>query len=135
MNSKDISTALKTRLAGLSPSPDVNWPNVNSDPGEVPRFEVVFSSRVTTDPALKGGSIHREEGIMRVIICTAHGTGEDAGLDYLDDLRGLFPKGQRISITGGVVTITAEPTADGPAFPDDTTYRLPVAIRYSATAT
>lgn len=135
MNSKDVSNGLKARLAGMSPRPDGAWPNVDFDPGTVPRFEVSFSARVTDDPTLKGGTIHRETGTMRVIVCTELGAGEDAGLDYLDDIRALFPKGQRFTITGGEIVILAEPTADAAAFPDDTSYRLPVAIRYHAAAT
>lgn len=135
MNSKDVSGAMNARLAGMSGAPSIAWPGVNFDPGVVPRFEVVFSSRQIDDPTLKGGSLHRETGTMRVIVCTALGAGDNAGLDYLDAIRARFPKGLRFSITGGEITIMAEPTPDRGAFPDDTSYRLPVAIRYVARAT
>lgn len=135
MNTKDVSGALNSRLAGMAGAPFIAWPGVDFDPGIVPRFEVQFPSRVTDDPTIKGGSVHREEGTMRLIVCTELGTGEVAGLDYLDAIRARFPKGLRIVFTGGVITIMAEPTADAGAFPDDTAYRLPVAIRYHARAT
>jgi len=135
MNSKDIANALKARLAGMAGAPSIAWPGVDFDPGTVPRFEVAFPSRETDDPTIKGGTIHREQGTMRVIVCTELGRGEDAGLDYLDAIRARFPKGLRIAITGGRITIMAEPTADAAAFLDDTSYRLPVAFRYHAAAT
>jgi len=135
MRSRDVVNGLKARLSGMSGAPAIAWPGVNFDAGTVPRFEVAFSSRVTEDLSLKGGTIHRERGTMRVTICTPHGEGEDAGNDYLDDLRARFPKGLRFSIAGGEITITAEPTPDAAAFPDDYSYRLPVAIRYHAAAT
>jgi len=132
MNSKDVVNGLKARLAGMPGAPSIAWPGVDFDPGTVPRWEVVFSSRVVEDIGLKGGDIHRERGTMRVIICTPHGEGEDAANDYLDDLRARFPKGERFNITGGKIVITDEPTPDAAAFPDDYSYRLPVAIRYHA---
>lgn len=135
MNTKDISNALLDRLAGLSPGAPVHSPGFDFDPGVVPRFEVTFPSREKDDASLKGGTIDREDGRMRVVICTELGRGEDAGLNFLDGIRALLPKGQRITITGGVITITADPTADTASFPDDTAYRLPVLIRYHAKAT
>lgn len=135
MKSRDVVNGLKARLSGMSGVPAIAWPGVHFDAGTVPRFEVAFSSRVTEDLSLKGSTIHRERGIMRVVICTPHGEGEDVANDYLDALRARFAKGVRFAVTGGEITITAEPTPDAAAFPDDYSYRLPVAIRYHAAAT
>ena len=70
---------------------------------------------------------------MRVVVCTPLGEGEDAGLDYFDDLRGVFAKGVSFAVAGGSITVVAEPTC-GSSFADDTSYRLPVAIQYYAVA-
>jgi hypothetical protein len=133
MNRKDISNALKAKLATGNLASEA-WPNINFDTSTLPRLEVVFSSRINDDESLNG-DIDREVGTMNIVICTEKGLGEDAGLDIYDAIRLLMPKTLRLVILSGVVTITQAPSADVAAYPDDTAYRLPVALRYAATAT
>jgi hypothetical protein len=134
MITKDISNALKERIAALSTRPDTHWPNVGTDPATIPRFEVSIL-RTQSDPSLKGNGIQREEGSFNIVICTQKGSGEDEGLDYLDIIRGLFPNGLQIAITGGSIQILSEPTQDAIGFPDDTVFRLPASFGYVANAT
>ena len=135
MNSKDISNAIKARLLAISPAPEISWPNVEFNPGVVPRWEVTIIKN-RTDPSLKGGgAIDREDGSVQIVICTAQGIGEDACLDDLDLVRAAFAKGDRFSFTGGQCTIMTEPSQSAQPFPDKTSFRLPTSFDYVANAT
>ena len=136
MNRADISDALKSRilLAGLVDEHE--WPNVEEETnGILPKFEVSFPVRMSNDTSLKGGTIDREEGMIAITICVAKGSGENAALGLFDQLKSLFEKGTQVSITGGSIQVTREPTIERQGFPDETAFRLPTTIRYVATAT
>jgi len=129
MNTKDIRNAMKAQLLGGAVA-DTAWPNVK-DSGTTPRLEVEFTGVRQEGGTLKGNEVHYEEGTMMVIVAAAKGGGTDAGLDLAGAVAARFPEGSRLTITGGTVTIMARPDIRG-GFPDDTNYRIPVAIRYRA---
>jgi len=134
MNTRDIRAYLRDRLKTLPSRPGTAWPNVSLDPGEIPRFEVQFSGINREDPSLKGGQILYETGTFNVIVCVAKALGENPALDYADSIVELYPKGHRGSFTGGEMAITAAPQIKS-GYPDDTSYRIPVAVTYRANKT
>lgn len=132
MSTKAIRNALKTQLdSAMSPRPSTAWPNVSFDAGTLPRLEITFDGVERTGGTLKGNEVLREVGIFAVVVCVEQGQGEDAALDYADDIAAAFPEGQRIAFTGGEITIT-QPAAIRAGFPDKTAYRVPVVVRYAA---
>lgn len=131
MSTKAIRNALKTRLMGMSPRPGTAWPNVSFDAGTLPRLEAITDGVERTGGTLKGNQTLRETGLFTVVVCVEQGAGEDTALDYADDIAALFPEGQRLAFTGGEITIT-QPPAIRAGFPDDTSFRVPVVIRYAA---
>lgn len=129
---KNLRNALKDAIInGVSPRPGTSWPNVSMEPEDLPRFEVTFAGINRTGGTLKGNEILTETGSMFVTVCVSKGTGENAAMDYADDIITIFPEGHRIDFTGGHIRILkpADPKA---GFPDNYCYRMPVEIRYQA---
>lgn len=132
MSTKAIRNAIKAQLnSAMSPRPSTAWPNVSFDAGILPRLEVTFDGVERTGGTLKGNEVLREVGFFSVVVCVEQGQGEDAALDYADDIASAFPEGQRLTFTGGQITIT-QPASIRAGFPDKTSYRVPVVVRYVA---
>lgn len=132
MKTKDIRNALKSRLAGGDLGPGAAWPNVDSTASR-PYFAVSTEVLERVGGTLKGDEILYERGQFNVIVVVDQGGGEDAALDYADDVAALFLEGQRIDITDGEIVIQRPADIRG-GYPADADYRVPVIIRYRATA-
>jgi hypothetical protein len=131
MNTKDIRNALKSTLDDASIGIPIDYPNTESAAGIRPRVELSIPSVEQIGGTLKGNELQREEGTLLAVVVVEQGQGENAGLDYADSVADAFPEGSRISITGGTIYITARPSVRG-GYKDEADYRVPVAIRYSA---
>lgn len=129
MRRKDITTALKARLAEGGTGLAGAWPNIGYS-GTLPYFDVQWPAAARISPALKGGHV-AEEGRMSAAVAVAVDTGEDEANDFADAIAALFPKGLRLSIPGGVVTIT-DACDIRPGFRADSEWRVPVIVKYRA---
>lgn len=134
MNTKDIRNAMKSTLDAGSLGVTTTWANVDQGAGARPRVEFSVPDAEQTGGTLKGNEIKREEGTALAVVVTKQGQGENEALDLADGVAALFPEGSRIAISGGEITIMARPSIRG-GYSDDADYRVPVAIRYRATAT
>lgn len=132
MDSKAIRNGLKAHLAAAGIGPGIAWPNVEPA-GARPRFIVSTEVFERQGGTLKGNEVLRETGQFNVVVVVEKGGGEDAALDYADDIAAEFPEGQRIAITGGEIVITRPADIRG-GYPTDADYRVPVIVRYRATA-
>lgn len=134
MTRDDITTAFKARLADAGLGIPGVWPNINDDPAVPitrPYFDVTFATADRTAGSISGGGGYVERGRVQVAIAVDRGTGTVAADTYADAVAALFPMALRLSITGGVLTITGEPTIR-PGYPVDAEYRVPVVLTYSA---
>ena len=131
MNKSPITTALKARLADGGVGIPGAWPNIGYN-GALPYFEATFTAEDRTGN-LKG-AFRRETGTMAVIVAVEVDTGTDAADAYADAVAALFPGALRLTVTGGVVTISGPPTIKG-GYRADSEYRVPVMITYSAIPT
>ena len=129
MKRKDITTALKARLAEGGTGLPGAWPNVGYS-GALPYFDVQWPAANRTSPALNGGYVI-EQGRMSVAVAVAVDIGEDAANDYADAIYALFPKGLRLTIPGGVITIS-DACDIRPGFRADSEWRVPVIVKYRA---
>lgn len=140
MRTKDIRNGLKEHLAGLNSCLTFIWPNVKSDnDGKAPvkpYAEVRIVNARQLGGTLKGNEHHIEEATLSIQVVIDEGAdgGEDSALDHADDIAAVFLEGERISITGGEITIMARPDIrDG--FQAETDWRVPILIPYQARAT
>lgn len=132
MKASDVRNALKSRLAGGSIGPAGAWPNVNFT-GSRPYFDVSFTGVSRDGGTLKGDELLRETGQFNAVVVIDQNApgGADSALDYADAVAALFPEGQRITITGGEITIPRPADIRG-GYPTETDYRVPVVVRYRA---
>ena len=131
MKRSDINKALKAQLATGGTALSGTWPNVDPQSAmDRPFFEVLFPAADRTGQSIKGTLI-RETGRMAVMIVVRGGTGEDTVNDYAEAISDLFPQAMRLPITGGTVTISQPADIRG-GYRDDSDWRVPVIIRYSA---
>ncbi len=131
MKRSEINSALKARLENGETALEGTWPNVDPQgPMIRPYFELLFPVADRAGQSLNGKLI-RETGRMSVIVVVKGGTGEAVANDYAEAIGDLFPQGLRIPITGGVVTIQQPADIRG-GFRDNSDWRVPVIIRYSA---
>lgn len=141
MRTDHIRNGLKSHLynygAALSgrPWPVTNWPNVDTSSSILPRFEITIDNVDRTGGTLKGNEVLREIGFFAVTVCVSLGIGEDDAFDYIEDVLSLFPEGTTLYITGGKIVIPQPPQVRmGYPDPDGSCYRVPILIRYAATA-
>jgi len=131
MKRSDINTALKAQLATGGTGLSGTWPNVDPQSAmERPFFEVLFPAQGRSGDYLSADVV-RETGRMAIIVVVSGGTGEDAANDYAEAISDLFPQALRLSITGGEITIEQPADIRG-GFRDDSDWRIPVMISYSA---
>jgi hypothetical protein len=129
MKRKDITTALKARLEEGATGIPGAWPNVGYS-GVTPYFDVQWPAANRTTPALNGGTVI-EEGRMSAAVAVDADTGEAEANDFADTIAALFPKGLRLPITGGVITI-ADACDIRPGYRADDEWRVPVIVKYRA---
>ena len=132
MKRKDIANALKARLADGGTGVAGAWPNVGHG-GELPYIEVEWPAATRSSPALKGGATI-ETGRMSAAVAVAVDIGEAEANDLADAIAALYPKGLRLPITGGVVTVV-DACDIRPGYRADNEWRVPVIVKYRAHST
>jgi hypothetical protein len=126
---EDISDALGQQLVAVLPSTTVIFENRDGLPANpYVAAEVVRVS--TTDDTLTGG-VKISRGFLQATVVTEAGIFANPALRIADEIAAAFPKGERLTITGGTVLIT-KPPAIGQGFRDGPDWRVPVRIDYEA---
>ena len=131
MKTADIDAGLKGIIEAVNILPAAHENGVSA---ERPYLIVKIEARSRTDASLEGGTFLSETGILAVSVVVDEGSYTKAATDHADTLAGLFPKGRRIAVTGGAITITA-PADIKSGFNAAGEYRVPVMIRYQADRT
>ena len=129
MTEEDISDALGQKLVAVMPLNTVIFENRDGIPAKP--FIAAEAVRVsTTDDTLRGG-FKRSTGFLQATVVTEAGIFANPALQIADAIAAGFPKGTRLTITGGVVMIT-KPPAIGQGFRDGPDWRVPVRVDYEA---
>lgn len=135
MTPEAIQAGLIQRCKAVAISRDLSpvLPNTQKDPvaGQI-RFDFIDPDR--ENATLKGGAVLDETGAMVATVCVEIGTLTADVSAHVSAIEALFPKGQKIAITGGEITILAVPQIRS-GYPDGAVWRVPVVVRYRARAT
>lgn len=125
-----IRAALETQLATLSPAIDTVFENTPYVPVTGRPFQQVTLMPAT--PAnLEMGAAWLEQGLLWVSLYYPKDAGPGTALARAEMIRAAFPYAASFTSGGVVVNITQTPEI-GPARPGDTTFMIPVKIRWSA---
>jgi hypothetical protein len=130
MNELAISNALQQRLVTAAIA-TVVFENQDANP-ERPFLFVQHVPTERIDLTIAGGQVI-SRGFMSVTAVTDEGAFASDAMALLDQVSALFPKGLRLSITGGVITIP-RPVWILPGFQDVADYRRVAQVFYDASA-
>jgi hypothetical protein len=131
MNELAISHALQQRLVDAEIG-TVVFENQNANPAR----PFLFVQHVPTerlDQTIAGGQLI-SRGFMSVTAVIDEGVFATGAMTLLDQVAVLFPKGLRLTISGGVITIP-QPPRILPGFQDVADYRRVIQVFYDASAT
>ena len=130
MNELAISHALQQRLVTAAIA-TVVFENQDANPAR----PFLFVQHVPTerlDDTLAGGQLI-SRGFMSVTAVTTEGAFASQAMALLDQVAALFPKGLRLPILNGLITIP-RPVAILPGFQDVADYRRVCQVFYDASA-
>ena len=115
----------------------IAFPGSGFDPEELaknnrlPRVEVNHVSAEEVLKTLKG-QVYSEIGTIQVIFVSKKRVGVKFSMEAAESMSQLLRSGTTFLIpTGGKVSMSEQPDIQ-PGFPDDTSWRIPVVIRYLA---
>lgn len=133
MNYTDIIVGMKTTLSASVPAGlNIRWPR--DEAPALPRGEVEFVGGEFEHPAMDG-DIELVRATMQVTITTdfdlSRQRGDREANEFADAIKSVFSFGDRISITGGEITII-RPTRITGGFEDKDKWRVPVLIGFEA---
>jgi len=131
MNENDIAMTMQQRLADANIA-TVVYENQDANP-ERPFLFVQHVPVERVDNTLAGGQLI-SRGFMAVTAVIEEGAFASAAQEMLDEVSDLFPKGLRLTITGGVITIP-RPVSMLAGFQDVADYRRVAQVFYDASAT
>lgn len=125
-----VRTALETRLASVSGSPQIGWDNTEFEP---PTDEVSLLAYLlrgeTVSPTLGRTELTMEQGIFQVSVLAPRGGGSKPAEDVAEAVREHFPKGLSLS-AGGLSVRIARRGSVTPARQDGSWHRIDVSIPY-----
>lgn len=131
-----IRTALETRLATVSPAIDTVYENMPYVPTTGTPYQQVYLLPATPSN-LEIGPAWVEQGIFQISlffpVTDASGIAQGPGpaIAQAELIRAAFPFRSTLS-SGGVTVDIINTTEIGPARPDDSTFMVPVKVRWSA---
>lgn len=127
---REIRSALETRLASVSGSPQIGWDNTEFEP---PAGEVILLAHLlrgeTVSRTLGTPELTMEQGIFQVSVLAPRGSGSKSAEDVADAVREHFPKGLSLS-SGGLSVRIARRGSVTPARQDGAWHRIDVSIPY-----
>ena len=131
MNELAISHALQQRLVTAAIA-TVVFENQDANPAR-PFLFVQHVPTERVDGTLAGGQLI-SRGFMSVTAVTAEGAFASQAMGLLDQVAALFPKGLRLSVLNGLITIP-RPVSMLAGFQDVADYRRVAQVFYDASAT
>lgn len=126
-----IADALERRLMLSGPSGiEIAWPNLASSHNP-PYLEVDHATAMREGGGIRGSYGVREIGDMQVTVVTAGESGEEQAFVLAEEVADCYAAGTNMEQNGIVVTIT-QPCSIIASYKDETLWRTPVMVRYSA---
>lgn len=125
-----ITAALESRLASLTPKLDTAWENVKfTTPTDA--YQIVNFLPADVENPTFGNGMYRERGIMQVTLSYPVNGGAGAARARAEAIRDWFPRASTFASSGVTVIIDRTPSiAYGRVV--DGRYMVPVSIRYFA---
>jgi len=126
-----ISNALGQRLATLSPSLTIGWPNKDVPAGTAHPYLIFDHVPVSRRDDTLGGGGEIVRGFAQVTVMAKIGNFATGATTIADSIAALFPYTLRLPVTGGEITISQPPEVQQ-GYPDGAHWRVPVKIPYFA---
>lgn len=129
MNENDIEVALKARIGNADLGIAVVYPNKQTK-YPVPYIVVQVSLADTTDNTIDG-SKPMIQGFLTATVVTDEGIGSGEASLTASAIKALFPMGQRITLSDGVIEVKKQPSVLT-GFSQGGAWRQPVKITFDA---
>lgn len=126
----EIYSALRTRLATLSPAIPVQWEGMSYLSSEGDPYLKTHLLPVEPRSGVGANAVENYEGIFQITCVYPFGDGSGAAESAADSLVTLFKRGTSLTFNSTKVLLVK--SWRGPAMPGDGIYQIPVSVRYQA---
>lgn len=121
---RDIRDAIIKRIKDNWAATIIHWPGTELKPPAAPWIQPRIVWGAAVQVALGQDAPTRITGLLHTNVFTEIGKADDEAMDYVDDLRDLFPRNLRLA--AGTKSIIFETPRAAPALEDEDWHQVPV---------